>query len=1134
MRQITPYKKTAGDGLALAIANDFILEPQSTVVFMPSIESAKQITQAIKFFLPDPSLAHYFPDWETLLYDSFSPQTSLINKRMEILAELSQDTPRITVAPLTTSLYRILPTHYFLTTEFHIKVGQEIGYEALKTNLMELGYHPVEQVLEPGEFATRGSIIDVFPAAAKQPCRIDLWGDEIESIKAFDPETQRSSDKASKVLIHGASEYPLTAHYTRHFSQQWLHHFPHAKHHSIHQQISAGKLAAGAEYFIPLFFNKTSSFTSYINEKSVVYIPENHKKIINRYHDEAQQRYHARQHEHPCLPPTQILHTLQEFLDSLPKQGVRLFNDQPNETRQSHALYSLALHTLLTDTSTQDPLTPVIDILQKTTYKTLIICHSETHKYLVASTLDKAKLPYSQQHTNWADFIQSAEPISLMIHRLSHGFILPQEGIMVITETDYMHHDSQVYEKAPPRKNPPLAISQINPGDYVVHEQYGIGQYQGLGPISGTEDNQEYLEIIYANDDKLYIPVSDIDQIYSYKSATEPELAKLGSKKWQHTRKKAIQKMVDSASEILALYSQRNLATAKQYQRPDDQYYRFVAEFPYQDTPDQGRVMAEIIDALCGPQLTDRLICGDVGFGKTEIAMRAAFLATLSGYQIVVIAPTTLLATQHHQTFTERFSRWPITIGLFTGGLPAAACHETRTSLASGRLDIVIATHKILSNDVHFHNLGLLIIDEEHRFGVRHKEKLKDLKLNVDVLSLTATPIPRSLQLACSNLRDLSIIATPPHERLPVQTYISEYDDHKIVEAVTREIQRGGQVYYLYNAVATMDIMATHLRHLLPDIRIVVAHGQMPKAKLDQAMTQFYHKRAELCLCSTIVESGIDIPNANTIIIDRADKLGLAQLHQIRGRVGRSSRQAYAYLFTPNSEQLTPEASQRLAAIAKHNYLGSGFQLALLDMEIRGAGELLGEEQSGHVKALGFDYYIRLIEETTTAIKNHQDPHLAYAERTPVDIHINQPCIIPDSYINNPATRLTLYKQLSHIDSEQTKFMEKQRLIDIYGKLPESCENLLELNLLKHLSGLLGVEHIRHNDLTSRITFTQQPHIDTDTLIALVKKYPERFMIQGSSTIVVQHPPNTTTPDQIGTLNTLLESLKIRKTVEKA
>jgi len=1133
MQNITHYKKTAGNGLALAIANDFTLNPEPTVVFMPSIESAKQTAQAIAFFLTDPTLVHYFPDWETLLYDTFSPQSVLINKRMEILADLSQDQAHIVVIPLATSLYRILPSSYFFTTEFHIKVGQEIGYEALKKSLMEIGYTPVEQVLEAGEFATRGNIIDVFPAAAKLPFRIDLWGDEIESIKSFDPETQRSSDKASDIVIHGASEYPLTPQYTTYFNEQWQRHFPHASRHPIPQQISKGKLAAGAEYFIPLFFKKTSSFSSYTNDKYIFYIPENHKKLINKFHDEAQKRYSERQHQHPCLPPEILLLKNDEFANALSECPVRIFNDQPNEKRQQQELYSLALHTLLTDISTQDPLAPVICLLQKTTYKTLIICHSETHKYLVATTLDKANLSYAQQHTTWSDFIQGSERISLLMHPLSHGFILPHENIMVITEADYMHHDSQAHETTPTRKNPPLAISQINPGDYVVHEQYGIGKYLGLGPISGTTDNQEYLQIAYAHEDKLYIPVCDIDQVYSYKSATEPELAKLGSKKWQNTRKKAIQKMVDSASEILALYSQRNLTTAKRYQRPDENYYRFVAQFPYQDTPDQAQVMAEIIDALCGPHLTDRLICGDVGFGKTEIAMRAAFLATLSGYQVVVIAPTTLLATQHHQTFTERFNRWPVNIRLLTGGLPTAECQKTQAQLASGQLDMVIATHKILSNGISFHNLGLLIIDEEHRFGVRHKEKLKDLKLNVDVLSLTATPIPRSLQLACSNLRDLSIIATPPHERLPVQTYISEYDDHKIVEAVTREIQRGGQVYYLYNAVANMEIMAKHLRHLLPDIRIVVAHGQMPKVKLDQAMTQFYHKRAELCLCSTIVESGIDVPNANTIIIDRADKLGLAQLHQIRGRVGRSSRQAYAYLFTPNPEHLTPEATQRLAAIAKHNYLGAGFQLALLDMEIRGAGELLGEEQSGHVKALGFDYYIRLIEETTTAIKNHQDPHLAYAERQPIDIQIGHACIIPDNYIDNPATRLTLYKQLSHIDSEQTKFAAKQRLIDIYGKIPESCENLLELNHLKSLCHITGVESIRNHDTSANITFNAKPHIDTDALIALVQEHPSRFQIQGSSTIIALHSDKTSPADQINTICTLLESVKIRKTVEK-
>ena len=1107
MAKTKHYYKTSGAGLALAIATDYELSPEQTIILTPTIDNATEVYNELKFFLKDPSRVKYFPDWETLPYDSFSPQAELVNKRLQILTELTQGHKSIYVAPIAATLVKIMPKSYFMTTEFNLKVGQEILYDELKRSLTESGYNNVEQVLEPGEYATRGSLIDLFPSTANLPYRIDLFGDEIESIKIFEPESQRTINAVDAIKINGANEYPLAREYCDNFKRNWQQRFKHDTGNSIYINIKSGKHAAGAEYFLPLFFNNISSFFSYIADKAVIYTPENNKKIVNNFLSQVNERHKQLSISSPCLRPDEIYLDITSFTESTATTGTLVYNDQPNTQRQHNELSSIAISELIPEN--QDELESLANAAKQSKHKTLITCSTETKKNHYCSQLAQQNLALASDITSWQQFISSNTKLAVITSNIERGFILPKTKITVITEADLVHHSNQEQHHISTAKPNPFELSSINTGDYVVHDQYGIGQYLGLTKLNNSNDENEYLKILYANDDKLYIPVTELASIYNYKSATEPELAKLGSKRWQNTRKKAIQKMIDSATEILELYSKRNLATARIYQKPDSDYHKFVSEFPYTDTPDQAKAIAEIIDSLCSKKLTDRLICGDVGFGKTEIAMRAAFLAVLSKLQVVLIAPTTLLASQHYSTFCERFANWPVHIKLLSSSISAADCTSTLNSIKNGNTDIIIATHKILSGKASFANLGLLIIDEEHRFGVSHKEKLKNLKLNVDVIALTATPIPRTLQLACTNLRDLSIIATPPQERLPIQTYISSFSDKIIIEAVTREINRGGQVYYLYNEVAKINIMAEHLQQLLPDIRIVVAHGQMPKARLAQAMTRFYQKRAELCLCSTIVESGIDIPNANTIIIDRADKLGLAQLHQIRGRVGRSNHQAYAYLFTLDKKLLNTDAKQRLAAISKHNSLGSGFQLAILDMEIRGAGELLGNEQSGHIKELGFDYYISLINDTTSAIKDNKEVTTALELQCKVDINTSFPIIIPESYIPNPATRLQIYKKLSSIKSDDTKFSLKNELEDIHSKPPESCLNLIEINHLRYIATQSNIKTINFNANDTEIIFSSNPSIDTEKLIDLVSKHPETYKIKGSTKLEIKHQSKT-------------------------
>lgn len=1019
---------------------------------------------------------------------------------MEVLASLNRNEPGIYIIAIQTALIRIMPKDYFNTTEFNIKVGQSITYENFRQNLVSTGYTQVDTVLEGGEFTTRGSLIDLYPSDSSLPYRIDLFGDEIESIKVFDPKTQRTIKSVDKINIHGASEYPLSTNHIDKFCKKWQERFPELLNHQIYKDIKAGVPAGGAEFFLPLFFNKMSDIFEYISDQANIYVPQNYSKIINNHLTHVKLRKKTcLDYNIPSLDIDDVYISNKEFYSKIENKKLSIYNNKP--AKDGPQTHSIPLNIKPSNDSDE-----LIKFCKNCPHKILISTTQEVRKNYYREKLIEAKLTDISIVTNWQEFLESKQKISLITSSLSKGCIITKKGIAIITEADIVDHDYQDYTKRAKKdtSKPELDLSNIAINDYVIHEDYGIGQYLGLTKISGTDDNNEYIKISYANDDKLYIPVTELDKIYSYRATSEPELARLGSKKWQNTKKKAIDKMIDSAADLLDLYSKRNLVTAKKYQKPGKDYLEFSHEFPFAETPDQAKAISEIIDSLTSDNLTDRLICGDVGFGKTEIAMRAAFLAVTSKLQVVMIAPTTLLASQHYNSFCERFANWPINISLYSGNISTKESNEISENVKSGKVDIIIATHKIFSNKLKFSNLGLLLIDEEHRFGVKQKEKLKELKLNVDVIALTATPIPRTLQLACTKLRDLSIIATPPQERLPIKTYISTFDEKLVIEAITREIARGGQVYYLYNEVAKINIMAEYLQGLMPNLNISVAHGQMPKPELTQAMTRFYNKQAHICLCSTIVESGIDIPNANTIIIDRADKLGLAQLHQIRGRVGRSSHQAYAYLFTPEQKYLTNEAKQRLEAIERNNTLGSGFQLAILDMEIRGAGELLGDEQSGHIKELGFDYYISLINDTTEAIKNNQSI-ADKLDQEQVSISTYFPIIIPEKYIDNPAVRLNTYKKIAKIKDEDHIFMIKNELEDIYGKVPESVESLLATNYIKSLANICKITCIIVKEKNTQLELTSEPNINTESLIDLVTKEPNIYKIKGAKTIEITH-----------------------------
>ncbi len=1095
-----------GSGLSLTLTKKYFNKYATNIVICSDINAANKIAAELKFFSTNDLNITIFPDWETLPYDKFSPQTELSANRLYVLSKLINNTPGIYIIALSTLLVKLIPRNYLVTTEFLLKKNQTLSLEELKHSLVLNGYEHNQKVIEHGEFAARGSLLDLFPGGATMPYRIDFFDNTIESIKTFDPLTQRTLTEVEHIKILGACEYPLAKSDCAKFAKKWEQQFPEYTYHKIYDEIKSGKASSGAEYFLPFFYDNLSSFFDYLPKDSSIYFPHDYKATINKYLAEVQSRYKDLTQSHnPVLSCDSIYFDYDEIADQLKNfSNYRYATKELHNPTEKDSISSLK--GLITNKD--DSLTEVIDLALNSNWRILLTTSSAAKLELYEKILSKNNITANSSLDNWHDVIKSSDRICLMLANIAGGFQSPGQNILLITESDLSQRQNQLlYDNTKPEKAPEnlIDLDNIEIGQLVVHEEYGIGKYLGLEKMSLQNATEEYIAIEYANKTKLYIPIFDLAVIYPYRSAVSANLDKLGNQRWQKTKRKAITKMIDNATELLELYAKRESSTPTKYQEPDKDYYHFCNEFPFNETVDQAKAINSIIADLCSNKLTDRLICGDVGFGKTEIAMRAAFLAVHSGMQVVLIVPTTLLATQHYHNFCDRFIKWPIKIRLYAG--TSKENNQVKAEIKTGNCDIIIATHKILSKDISFHNLGLLIIDEEHRFGVTHKEKLKNIKVNIDIITLTATPIPRTLQLSLASVKDLSIIATPPVARIPIQTQVGIFDEEVIKDAIMRELNRGGQIYYLYNDVAKMLKMAQFLQKLLPNLRIAIAHGQMPQTKLDSIMHGFYHKQYDLCLCTTIIESGIDVPNANTIIIDRADKLGLAQLHQIRGRVGRAHHQAYAYLFTPDKKYLTKDALQRLEAIAEHNKLGSGFQLAIMDMEIRGAGEMLGDEQSGHIKELGFDYYIQLVKKTAKALQNGQNPGELVYDRHEVKINTTFPIIIPANYVIDVSARFNMYKKLTSINTYAEKILILDEVTDLYGKLPTAVKHLAEVNLIKSIAEPLLVSSINLTKNSATIHFNVEPKIDSGKLIDIVTKN-SHYKFSGNTTVAITYATN--------------------------
>jgi len=1095
-------------------------------------QHAIEIENSLRFYTSTAEQIFVFPDWETLPYDTFSPHEDIISQRLETLNELPRVTQGILIVPINTLLYRLPPKDFLLKRSLVLKTSQQFDTSSYKQTLESVGYRHVDTVYEHGEYATRGAIFDIYPMGSKSPVRIELFDDEIESLRTFDPETQRSKKTLDSLQILPANEFPWDKESRINFRNRWLEQFPNAASNSpIIRDIKDSIKPHGIEYYSPMFFDQMDTIFDYLPSDTLIITPKNITTIVDTSWSEINTRYEDRRHDiqRPILPPRNIFQTKEEVFSQL-KHFPRLTVDtsKVDEAVGSTNLYFDTLGELSVDDRANDPLQNLKSCIGGFSGHTLLVAESAGRKEVLSDLFKQYNLDFDLV-SNWTDFTESPSKIQMTIGGLSHGFISTEKPFQVITETELF--GQRVIQSRRRKKDAGNAemivknLTELTIGSPVVHIDNGVGRYRGLETIAVGNQVDEFLTIEYASEAKLYVPVSSLHLISRY-SGTDESLAplhRLGTEKWSIAKQKALEKIRDTAAELLEIYAKREARTGFKYPHPGEEYRAFCASFPFEETPDQQTAIEAVRKDMTRDQPMDRLVCGDVGFGKTEVAMRAAFIATHAGKQVAILVPTTLLAQQHYESFQDRFAGTAVKVDVLSRFNTPKAQSAALENLSLGKTDIIIGTHKLIQKDVRYKDLGLLIIDEEHRFGVSQKEKIKSFRSDVDILNLTATPIPRTLNMAMGGIRDLSIIATPPAKRLSVKTFVREREDALIKESLLREILRGGQVYYLFNDVKNIEKEADLLRNLIPEARVGVAHGQMRERELEAAMSDFYHQRFNVLVCSTIIETGIDIPNANTIMIDRADKFGLAQLHQLRGRVGRSHHQAYAYLMTPPSKKLSTDAEKRLEAIVESQDLGAGFLLATHDLEIRGAGELLGDEQSGQIQNVGFTLYMDLLEQAVDSLKQGKTLDLDKPfQGTEVNLRI--PAIIPEDYLADVHMRLVLYKRIAGAKSCSTLKDIQVEMIDRFGLLPEQVKNLMRQTELKLKAEKLGIWKIDSGETSGRLEFQAETNVDPLKIVQLVQRNPEVYRLEGATKLRFELK-STSTDAKLKEIDALLDAL---------
>ncbi|OOG39436.1 transcription-repair coupling factor [Polaromonas sp. A23] len=1092
----------AGSADALLLAQLGLKEKANgrlTAIITSDASTAQRLLDELAFFAPDLRCA-LFPDWETLPYDTFSPHQDLISERLATLWRISQRDKEtgadVVIVPATTALYRLAPPSFLAGYTFHFKVKQKLDEAKLKSQLTLAGYTNVSQVVSPGEYAVRGGLIDLFPMGSAVPYRVDLFDDEIDSIRTFDPDSQRSLYPVPEARLLPGREFPMDDDARARFRNRWRELLDGDPTKSrIYKDIGNGVATAGIEYYLPLFFEETATVFDYLGSEATVVLHGDLEPAFQRFWQDTKDRYRLVKDapDRPALPPEALFLGTEQFYARANDYAQLAIRPAIEDVADNAHFQKLGEMSVVR--GAEDPLARLKTHIRNTPHRVLLLAESDGRRESLLDFL-RASSVSPPAFDSLEDFQTSDEKLGIATAALNTGFSWLAGDIDFITETELFA--AGVTTRRRNKKQEQVSdvealikdLSELNVGDPVVHSAHGIGRYKGLVNMDLGQGTTEFLHLQYADDATLYVPVSQLQQISRYTgvSADEAPLHRLGSGQWEKAKRKAAEQVRDSAAELLNIYARRAAREGHAFRYSPDDYETFANDFGFEETADQRAAIHAVIQDMISPRPMDRLVCGDVGFGKTEVALRAAFIAITGGKQVAFLAPTTLLAEQHYQTLVDRFAKWPVKVAEMSRFRSGKEITAAIKGIADGSIDIVVGTHKLLSQDVKFQRLGLLIIDEEHRFGVRHKEAMKAMRAEVDVLTLTATPIPRTLGMALEGLRDLSVIATAPQRRLAIKTFVRSESNGVIREAVLRELKRGGQVYFLHNEVETIQNRREKLEALLPEARIAVAHGQMPERELEKVMKDFIAQRYNLLLCSTIIETGIDVPSANTIVMSRADKFGLAQLHQLRGRVGRSHHQAYAYLMVPDIEGLTKQASQRLEAIQQMEELGSGFYLAMHDLEIRGTGEVLGENQSGNMMEIGFQLYNEMLNEAVASLKAGREPDLLAPLNVSTEINLHAPALLPSDYCGDVHLRLSFYKKLATAKTTDQIDSLLEEIVDRFGKMPAQAQTLIDVHRLRVIARPYGVVKVDAAPTLINITFKKDPPIDSMAIMHLIQK----------------------------------------------
>jgi len=1123
-------------GRALAVAEAALDYSGLTMLVTETARQAAEQTRALQFFTAEQQLPIYsFPDWETLPYDIFSPHQDIISQRLQTLANLPSARQGIIVVPLSTLMHRIAPTDFVASHSFSYTIGEELDRTQLQDQLGRAGYRRVDTVFEHGEFAFRGSIIDIYPMGEKNPFRIDLLDDEIESLRRFDPESQRTTETVNQLLLLPAREFPTDSEATNRFLNNWHDHFDHDPGQcSIYNDIKDGIAPQGIEYYLPLFFEQTATLFDYLPNDVQLFTHAGIEEAAATFWQDINSRHeeYGVDPERPILPPGEIFVPTEILFQHIKQLARTIISHQQVEERagqsnlQLHAVPEVAVNAKLTN-----PLNNLQVFIEGigADVKILFCAESAGRREVLTELLKGIDIkPTEVDH--WQQFVTGDHSYCITTYPIDQGVYCPAQQICLITEGELFGQQvMQRRRRSKASESPDYVfknLAELKVGSPVVHIEHGVGRYQGLITLEVDRAIQEFLMLSYADDAKLYVPVSSLHLISRFGGGDQvaAPLNRLGTDKWDKAKEKAAKQVRDTAVELLDIYSRRAARKGFACDSNEEDYQKFSSDFAFETTADQQEAIEAVRRDLLSAQPMDRLVCGDVGFGKTEVAMRAAFTAVSSGKQVVVLVPTTLLAHQHLQNFRDRFANWPVRVEELSRFKTNKEQEQVIAATETGNVDILISTHKLLHAQIDFSKLGLMVIDEEHRFGVRQKEKIKSLRSSVDILTMTATPIPRTLNMSMHSIRDLSIIATPPAKRLSVKTFVRKQESRVTREAILREILRGGQVYFLHNDVKSIQRAADELADLVPEARIQIAHGQMRERQLEQVMSDFYHQRFNVLVCTTIIETGIDVPSANTILIERADKFGLAQLHQLRGRVGRSHHQAYAYLMTPQDKKLTADATKRLEAISAADHLGSGFTLATNDLEIRGAGELLGEEQSGHIQAIGFTLYLEMLDRAVNAIRNGAKPDLDAALHQGIEVNMHLPALIPDGYLPDVNMRLTLYKRLSNCQTKEDLHELQVEMIDRFGLLPDEVKALFQLAELRQLGEQLGLKKIEAGPNGGRLQFTENTAVEPMTIVSMVQNNPAIFRLQNNDQLSFTMPMDSA-EQRFSEVNKILQQL---------